>query len=224
MYYVYIYIYIQNSNNTKNNSSYVYTVLGGLCFRSHFCLLLKPQVFLVKSRKKGPPSEMAFSWCSTAHKCWWWRLPYTFLVLSLISGLWGFGIPNVATDQCAFVVSAPCAGKSQSTSCTTKKGDPRAVALLGRKFHGFVVQRSGLRWGTWSLAGRGAPGHQCSRERIRGRRGYQGQEAQFLCIAVLREGGSLINLARGRYPNRAGQIKEKEDQEVFQTLALPVFC
>ena len=147
MYYVlhvHIYIYIQNSNNTKNNSSYVYTVLGGLCFRSHFCLLLKPQVFLVKSRKKGfdgcifdfPPSEMAFSWCSTAHKCWWWRLPYTFLVVSLISGLRGFGIPNVAADQCAFVVSAPCAGKSQSTSCTTKKGDPRAVALLGRKFHG----------------------------------------------------------------------------------------
>lgn len=181
MYYVYIYIYIQNSNNTKNNSSYVYNVLGGLCFRSHFCLLLKPQVFLVKSRKKGfdgcifdfPPSDMAFSWCSTAHKCWWWRLPYTFLVVSLISGLRGFGIPNVATDQCAFVVSAPCAGKSQSTSCTTKKGDPRAVAL-GRKFHGFVVQRSGLPWGIWSLAGRGAPGHQCSQERIRGRWGMTG--------------------------------------------------
>ena len=88
----------------------------------------------------------------------------------------------------------------------------------------WIVQRSGLPWGTWSLAGRGAPGHQCSRERIRGRRGDQGQEAQFLCIAVLREGGSLISLARGRYPNRAGQIKEKEDQQVFQTLALPVFC
>ena len=51
--------------------------------------------------------------------------------------------------------------------------------------------------------------------------GYQGQKTQFLCLAVLREGGSLV--WQGEViQTEPDKSKKKRNVEVFQTLALPV--